>query len=1065
MGTDTFHVTTADSGKYSATISGLKKDIFNAISFVAVDASSRANTDTLLVHIKYDSTITDNVPPIVTLISPSKDTIVGSDSCVVLVKATDASNIASVVYLIGSQSITATKSSGDLYTASVKGLIPGTYSTITITATDASPAQNKATTSVKIKCDSDKTPPTFKLVLPAKDSTSVAGNATTVQVICKDPSGVASLTYSVAGSSQPMTKSANADSVWSANITGLLRGQFTTITLEATDASLAANKASLLLHIKYDTTMADAIGPLITKVSGLADNARTANPSDTLVYTVTDASGVDTVSWSLNGTPSGVLTQEANGHYSIKALLSAPHKNTIVLFAVDNSPSHNKSSDTTVVDYNRPPVISGVHDTTIQELSTIQFTVSATDPESDKVTFSTASTLPTGAMFDATTGLFKWTVAAGQKGTSITFKANDGLDTATKTISIVVSNMPPPVITKNPVGDTVCLGIPVTFSVTASGTGLAYQWKNPTGNLIEGHYAGTTTNTLTIATVAAGDANTYTCVVTNAAGSIASSTGAKLTVNTPSSTPVLAANTTSVCPPGSVNFTITGTLGNAAAWTVYAGGTKLATQPAIANNAFTISGISAATSYSVKAEGGSCDNAGSPPTSNSVAISVSTKTVTFVTQGGTTVVAPQTVNCGTFATAPAVPTQTGYTFVNWCTDQAGSSVFNFATTPITNSITLYGKWAVNTYKLTTAAGAGGKVTLPTSSSTTVTSGVKTAITAVPNEGYTFANWTTTSGTVAFTDANSASSYVTLSSGDAAVKANFTINTYTLTVKAGANGTITTPSGSSVTLNYGVPTTVTAVANTGYGFTNWTISSGSPTIADPKSSSTQVTLSSGPATIMANFVKICTLTFDGQGGSNPQSIQVNQGSTLTKLPDAPIFTNCNFKGWFSAPNNTGTQLAVSTIITSDGTWYARWTVSDKSNNIYQTIRIGSQTWMVSNLQTSQYNDGTAIPLSQLGNEDITPGHNGALYNWYAINTGKLAPTGWRVPSSSDWATLINNLGNSAPPFSVSDGYFWSSSTDPNYDTYGLAYQITTGSSTISLSAFYLYYGYPVLCVKN
>jgi hypothetical protein len=76
----------------------------------------------------------------------------------------------------------------------------------------------------------------------------------------------------------------------------------------------------------------------------------------------------------------------------------------------------------------------------------------------------------------------------------------------------------------------------VSFSVTLSGTQtVTYQWKNDAGNLTEGHYAGTKTATLTINSVVAGDANTYSCVVTNAAGSIATSTGAKLTVNTPPS--------------------------------------------------------------------------------------------------------------------------------------------------------------------------------------------------------------------------------------------------------------------------------------------------------------------------------------------------------------------------------------------------------------------------------------------------------------------------------------------------------------------------------------------------
>ena len=36
--------------------------------------------------------------------------------------------------------------------------------------------------------------------------------------------------------------------------------------------------------------------------------------------------------------------------------------------------------------------------------------------------------------------------------------------------------------------------------------------------------------------------------------------------------------------------------------------------------------------------------------------------------------------------------------------------------------------------------------------------------------------------------------------------------------------------------------------------------------------------------------------------------------------------------------------------------------------------------------------------------------GALYNWYAVETGNLCPTGWRVPSNGDWSQLANYLIN-------------------------------------------------------
>jgi uncharacterized protein (TIGR02145 family) len=129
----------------------------------------------------------------------------------------------------------------------------------------------------------------------------------------------------------------------------------------------------------------------------------------------------------------------------------------------------------------------------------------------------------------------------------------------------------------------------------------------------------------------------------------------------------------------------------------------------------------------------------------------------------------------------------------------------------------------------------------------------------------------------------------------------------------------------------------------------------------------------------------------------------------------------------AANDLGTvysaDLTFTTVITG-----IQSTVTDSEGNIYNTIGIGYQEWMTGNLKSVVYRNGTdSIPLAEsdsLWGTMTTPAYcwyagdsaanydpYGALYNWYAVNTGNLCPAGWHVPTNDDINELVNYVGGS------------------------------------------------------
>jgi uncharacterized protein (TIGR02145 family) len=124
------------------------------------------------------------------------------------------------------------------------------------------------------------------------------------------------------------------------------------------------------------------------------------------------------------------------------------------------------------------------------------------------------------------------------------------------------------------------------------------------------------------------------------------------------------------------------------------------------------------------------------------------------------------------------------------------------------------------------------------------------------------------------------------------------------------------------------------------------------------------------------------------------------------------------------------------------------VADIEGNIYNTIGMGSQIWMAENLKTTTLKDNSLIP--SVLNDSIwatnyyhSPGYcwynndstinkkvYGALYNYYIVETELLCPSGWHVPTTSEWNTLESYLGGSEIAGGKLKDYYKSYWKDPN-----------------------------------
>ncbi|MBP5557952.1 MAG: T9SS type A sorting domain-containing protein [Bacteroidales bacterium] len=126
-------------------------------------------------------------------------------------------------------------------------------------------------------------------------------------------------------------------------------------------------------------------------------------------------------------------------------------------------------------------------------------------------------------------------------------------------------------------------------------------------------------------------------------------------------------------------------------------------------------------------------------------------------------------------------------------------------------------------------------------------------------------------------------------------------------------------------------------------------------------------------------------------------------------------------WLNAPNPNDGMPCIGTP-----------TLTDRDNNIYNTVELGEQCWMRENLRTTKYADGVSIPQGVGGSSIAAWSYPhfdasnmntyGLLYNYAAVMRNEsvtndnpsgvqgICPTGWHVPSDAEWVQLINYLGH-------------------------------------------------------
>jgi hypothetical protein len=308
----------------------------------------------------------------------------------------------------------------------------------------------------------------------------------------------------------------------------------------------------------------------------------------------------------------------------------------------------------------------------------------------------------------------------------------------------------------------------------------------------------------------------------------------------------------------------------------------------------------------------------------------------------------QGASCTLTATA-----NTGYTFTNWTENGSQVSTNASYTFTVTGSRTLDANFALTTYNVTATANpsAGGTI----SGAGQYNHGASCTLTATANTGYTFTNWTE-NGSVVSSDA----SYTFNVTGNRSLVANFTTNNYNISASANpsAGGTV---SGAGE-YDFGASCTLTATANTGYTFTNWT-ENGSQVSTNANYTFTV----SGNRTLVANFTlntyTITTTANPSEGGTVTGAGEFDHGESCTVTANAN--EGYTFTNWTENGSTVSSDEEYTFTVTSNRTLVANFTL-----NTYTITATCNPAEGGTVTGAGEYNHGESCTLTATANNGYT-----------------------------------------------------------------------------------------------